>query len=95
MREAVGVFLRQDYPRQLEQLKEGIAHQDASAVKKAAHGLKGALDSFGSRPARDLALRMETMGRNGNLSDVQRALEEFEAEVTRFADFYARSTGDA
>jgi PAS domain S-box-containing protein len=95
LREAVGVFLRQDYPRQLEQLKEGIAHQDASAVKKAAHGLKGALDSFGSRPARDLALRMETMGRNGNLSDVQRALEEFEAEVTRFADFYARSTGDA
>jgi len=91
LRRAVGVFLAQDYPRQLAQLKEAIARRDALEVKKAAHGLKGALDSFGSRPARDLALEIETMGRNGDLGDAPRALQEFETEVSRFADFYARS----
>jgi signal transduction histidine kinase/DNA-binding response OmpR family regulator len=90
LREAVATFLAQDYPRQLAQLKDGIAHQDAPTVKKAAHGLKGALASFGSRSARDCALRIETMGRNGMLGDVQEALDEFEAQVRQFVDYYAR-----
>jgi CheY-like chemotaxis protein/signal transduction histidine kinase/HPt (histidine-containing phosphotransfer) domain-containing protein len=88
LQEAVDVFLAQDYPRHLEQLRESIAGQDAQAVKKAAHGLKGVLDSFGSRPARDVALRLETMGREGNLKDAACALEELIVEVSRFANFY-------
>jgi two-component system, sensor histidine kinase and response regulator len=94
LREAVAVFLTQDYPEQLRQLKEGIARQDALAVKKAAHGLKGALASFGSRPARDCALRIETMGRNGKLDDIQPALEEFEVEVSKFVEYYAQAAGN-
>jgi CheY-like chemotaxis protein/HPt (histidine-containing phosphotransfer) domain-containing protein len=89
LHDAVGVFLAQDYPRQLEKLKEGIARQDAQAVKRAAHGLKGALDSFGSRPARDKALHLETMGREGSLDEASRVLQELEAEVGRFAEFYS------
>ena len=94
LREAVGLFLAQDYPRQLGELKEGIARQDADAVKKAAHGLKGALDSFGSRGARDLAKEMETMGRNGEIAQVPQKLEKFEGEIRQFVDFYARSSWD-
>jgi two-component system sensor histidine kinase/response regulator len=90
LREAVGAFLEQDYPRDLEKLVEGIARQDAPAVKKAAHGLKGALSSLGSRPARDVALRLETMGHEGDLSSAPCVLEELRAEVGRFAAFYAR-----
>ena len=88
LQEAVGVFLAQDYPRHLDQLRESIARQDAQAVKKAAHGLKGALDSFGGRPARDVALRLEMMGREGNLRDAACALRELTMEVSRFANFY-------
>jgi two-component system, sensor histidine kinase and response regulator len=94
LRESVAVFLERDYPRQLEELKEGIGRRDASVVKKAAHGLKGALASFGSLPAHDLALQIETMGRNGDLQDAERALAEFEAQMTAFKDYYARSTWD-
>jgi two-component system sensor histidine kinase/response regulator len=93
LHEAVGVFLQQDYPRQLDDLKEGIARRDASLVRKAAHGLKGMLDSFGSRSARDVALRLEAMGRQDDLNEAPRALIELEAEVEHFAAFYAGLPG--
>lgn len=93
LREAVSVFLERDYPRDVEKLAEGITRRDAPMVKKAAHGLKGALSSFGSRPARDLALRLEAMGREGDLNGAPRALEELLAEVSRLAAFFARPTG--
>jgi two-component system sensor histidine kinase/response regulator len=94
LREAVELFLATDYPRQLEQLRDGIARQDADAVKKAAHGLKGTLDSFGSRGARDLAKEMETMGRAGKIGQAPAALEQFKAQVQLFVDYYAHSTGE-
>ncbi len=90
LREAVGLFLEQDYPRHLKELRRGLARQDARAVKRAAHGIKGAVDSFGGHATRDVALRLETMGRRGDLSSAQRAVEELEAEMERFAAFFAR-----
>jgi CheY-like chemotaxis protein len=90
LREAVGLFLEQDYPRQLAELREGLARQDARVIQAAAHGIKGAVDSFGGRAARDAALCLETMGRKGDLCDAQKALEEVEAEIERFAAFFAQ-----
>jgi two-component system sensor histidine kinase/response regulator len=90
LREAIGLFLEQDYPRHRAKLREGLARQDARAIRAAAHGIKGAVDSFGGRAARDAALCLETMGRRGDLSVAQRALEELEAEMERFAAFFAQ-----
>jgi len=90
LREAVGLFMEYDYPRHLEELRKGLARQDARAVKRAAHGIKGTVDSFGGRAARDAALRLETMGRRDDLSGAQRAVEELEAEMEQFAAFFAR-----
>jgi len=91
LREGVGLFMEYDYPRHMEALSQGLAQRDAQGVKVAAHGLKGALASFGSRPARDVAQRIETMGREGNLDGVQSMLAELEAEVERFAAFFTQS----
>jgi len=88
--EAVGLFLEQDYPRQLKDLREGLEGQDARAVRRAAHGIKGALSSFGGQAAGELACRLETMGREGDLSGAQGVLEELEAEVKQFAAFFER-----
>ena len=82
------MFLELDYPRHLEELREGLEQQDARAVKRAAHGIKGALRSFGGRAASDVALRLETMGREGRLSGAQGELGELEAEVKQFAAFF-------
>jgi signal transduction histidine kinase/CheY-like chemotaxis protein len=92
--ESVAVFLSEDYPRQMALLRDAIAQQDADGVRKAAHGLKGALDSFGGHAARDIARRLEGMGRAHNLADASRALTELEAEVDRFAAFYSRKTSE-
>jgi signal transduction histidine kinase/CheY-like chemotaxis protein/HPt (histidine-containing phosphotransfer) domain-containing protein len=94
LREAVGIFLEQDYPRHLKELKEGLALQDAPTVKAAAHGIKGALASFGGLPARDAALQIETLARQGNLQDAPGAAEKLETEMSRFAAYYARPTWD-
>jgi two-component system sensor histidine kinase/response regulator len=90
LREAVELFLEQDYPRQLKELREGLEWQDARTVRAAAHGIKGALRSFGGQAASGVALRLETMGRKGELSGAQRVLEGLEAEVERFAAFFAQ-----
>lgn len=88
--EAVRLFLEHDYPRHLKALKEGLARQDARAIKAAAHGIKGAVGSFGGQAAHNVALRLETMGREGDLNDAQSVLEELEVEMERFAAFFAR-----
>ena len=88
LHEAVELFFEQDYPRQLTALREGLDRQDARAVKRAAHGIKGALRSFGGQVASDVALRLEMMGREGDFSGAQGAVEELEAEVGRFAAFF-------
>ena len=87
--EAVKLFLERDYPRHLEGLRAGLVQQDARAIKRAAHGIKGVVDSFGGRAARDAALRLETIGRKGDLNGAQSALAALEAEIERFAAFFA------
>ncbi|HEY4722108.1 MAG TPA: Hpt domain-containing protein, partial [Anaerolineae bacterium] len=94
LRESVQIFLTQDYVRQLVDLREAIERCDSLMVKRAAHGIKGALSSFGGWSARDLALRLETMGREENLTDASSVLPELEAEIDRFAAFYARPDWD-
>jgi two-component system sensor histidine kinase/response regulator len=88
LEEAVTLFLEEDYPRQLKDLKEGIEHQDAPAVKASAHGIKGAVNSFGGHAAGAIALQLQEMGRDSNFDSAETALEELEAEISRFRDFY-------
>jgi len=88
LEEAVALFLVEDYPRQLKELKEGIEHRDAPAVKAAAHGIKGAVNSFGGHAVGTIALQLQEMGRDANFDSAETALEELEAEIARFRDFY-------
>ncbi|MBI5563979.1 MAG: response regulator [Chloroflexi bacterium] len=88
--ESVNLFLTQDLPRHWRELETGLAQQTPVAVKRAAHGLKGALDSFGGRPARDVALRLEAIGRSGDLTAAPAVAAELQEEVHRFATFYHR-----
>jgi PAS domain S-box-containing protein len=90
LREVVGVFLEQDYPEQLQRLKDGIDQHDAQAVKAAAHSIKGAVRSFGGSALSSTALRLEEMGRNNDLSGAGAALQELEQEAIQFADFFAQ-----
>jgi len=89
LQEAVQVFLEEDYPRQLKELSQGIESQDASAVRAAAHGIKGVLKSFGAQLGGEMAFRLETMGKENNLTGAQAELDKLEKEMKRFVAFYS------
>ena len=91
LREAVDLFLKEDYPQQLKLLREGIERQDASAVRTAAHSIKGAVRSLGGTALGDIALRLEKLGHEGKLEGARELADKLEGEVKQFADYYSRS----
>jgi CheY-like chemotaxis protein len=84
LREVVHVFLEQDYPRHLAALKEGLACADAEKVRSAAHGLKGALGSFGGTAGYEVAQKLQTMAMEGNLRHAPELVPALEAYVEQF-----------
>jgi two-component system, sensor histidine kinase and response regulator len=52
-------------------------------VQRAAHAVKGSVGTFGARPARELAARLEGVGREGRLDEAPALLDALEAELTR------------
>ena len=67
----------------LSSLVAGVAAGDALQVEHAAHALKGSVGNFDAKRAAELARRIETMGRNHDLTGAALALEELSQEITR------------
>jgi two-component system sensor histidine kinase/response regulator len=80
--EIVELFLT-DSSHQLAQIRDSAARRDAKALEKAAHGLKGALGNFSVQAAYDAALRLEMIGRSGDLNKADEALINLEEEIER------------
>jgi signal transduction histidine kinase/CheY-like chemotaxis protein/HPt (histidine-containing phosphotransfer) domain-containing protein len=67
----------------LSKLLEGLGAQDQDAIQRGAHRLKGALLTLGAKPAAEVALRLERMGREGKLDDAGGTLDELRRELAR------------
>jgi two-component system, sensor histidine kinase and response regulator len=77
----------------LLKLLDGLAQHDQDAVQRGAHRLKGALLTLGAKPAADVALQLERMGREGRLEEadavlasLRRELERLEPELNRISE---------
>jgi CheY-like chemotaxis protein len=69
--EVVGLYLT-DAPKHIERMREAVYAGDASALREAAHTLKGASSAFGKNSrVHELALTLEQIGRQGG--DISRA----------------------
>jgi CheY-like chemotaxis protein/HPt (histidine-containing phosphotransfer) domain-containing protein len=66
LREMAALFLA-DYPQQMAMIEEAIASDDSQALMQAADSLKGVVGTFPAQATYDAALRLEMMGKNGNL----------------------------
>jgi HPt (histidine-containing phosphotransfer) domain-containing protein len=77
-------------PAELQSLAEAIARGDARAVERLAHKLKGMSAFVGAECARQVALRLELMGRAGELHEAPAALVELEGELRRAVGFAGR-----
>lgn len=68
LRELVGLYV-EDEGRLLEEIDRGIAVGDATAVRKAAHTLKGAVSNFCAPRAHAAAQALEYCGRDNRLEE--------------------------
>jgi HPt (histidine-containing phosphotransfer) domain-containing protein len=88
-------------PGMIEALSAAIERQDADAVHRAAHRLKGALSVLGDGPHIAAAVALEEMGRNRELARaddtfdrLKRLLGEFGVAVAALGkEAYARAGG--
>ncbi len=86
--EMVTLFL-QDCPRLLAALREALARGDAGALRLAAHTLKGTVSNFAAPAATAAALRLERMGREGDLSQAEEGCAAVETEIERLKPLLA------
>ena len=81
-RKLVSIFLEQS-PKLMTQIREALDADDAAALRRAAHALKGTISNFPLGPARGEASKMETLGFDGNLPAAREAFPVLEQEVER------------
>jgi CheY-like chemotaxis protein len=89
LKEAARIFL-EDAPGLLSKIKEAIGRRDAEALERAAHTLKGQASSFIAKRACEAALKLEMMGRRGDISQAEEAFAELEEAVSGLSQALAR-----
>ena len=70
-------------PRLLAEIESGVKQRNAASVRSAAHTLKGALQNLSADTAADVALRLEQLGRCGDLHDANSSLSALKHELER------------
>ena len=80
-------MLLEDADRQVREIGEAIEAGDAKRIEYVAHSLKGAAASLEAGRVRDVALRLEEMGRGGSPAGAAGVLAELEAESKRLRRF--------
>jgi len=91
LREVIDAYLSES-PDLLDQVEQAIAREDPVGVRRAAHTLKGTLRYFGATRGFDLALNLETMGRELDLSAAEDCLADLREEVARLRPVLASFT---
>ena len=75
----------------IQEIRQSLAKQDAPAVGRAAHTLKGMISNFCAASAQESALAVEKIGKSGDLTNaaepIQIAGEELESLITALNEF--------
>jgi PAS domain S-box-containing protein len=80
LQEVIQLFCAET-PELLAAARAAITRGDSQALQRAAHALKGTVRSFGAQAAGAAALRLEVMGRSGDLTQAALACAALEQEV--------------
>ena len=79
--ELAGLFL-QVSPQQLAAVRDAVERRDALALERTAHAIKGSLSNFVALEAFQTAQRLESMGRERDLSQAGEAYQVMESQLT-------------
>jgi HPt (histidine-containing phosphotransfer) domain-containing protein len=78
----VEIFV-EDGLEQLNNIESAISAEDTSAVEHASHSFKGSSRNMAAVNLADIAEKLEQAGREGDLSNADKLLEELRAEYDR------------
>jgi len=76
-------FFREDSGGIFQSLQQAVALRDFKAVQHAAHSLRGLIGNFSAEAATLATLRLEEMGKSGDLAEAPVRLLELGQELTR------------
>lgn len=82
LQEVARLFI-DDCPSCMQSISAAISANDPKALERAAHNLKGAVANFGAKATVDAALRLEQMGRAGQIEGADKAYVELAAALDR------------
>ena len=91
LKEIVVVFLA-ECPQWISEVKDAVSVRDPARLQRVAHTIKGAVDNCGASSAYDAALRLERMGREGDLRGAEQASSVLEGEFLRLSPILAAFT---
>ena len=72
-----------EIPRLMAEIRQSLADGNAMSVRLGAHTLKGSLRCFGSAVAFEQLLRLEQMGREGDLTEAESLLAGLDGDIAR------------
>ncbi len=73
----------EDCPRLVDELRVALDRKDAKAVERAAHALKGCTSNLAAQTASEVAHKLESLARAGDLADAESLLQELECQLER------------
>jgi len=74
-------------PEQIKSLEEAVKSGKADEVNNIGHSIKGAAGMLSADKVSSVALSIETKGRNHDISDVPKLIDELKYEISLFEDF--------
>jgi HPt (histidine-containing phosphotransfer) domain-containing protein len=72
-----------DYLKLMSNIKNAITQKDSKELGRSAHTLKGSVSNFSANSVYEIALELETMGRNNDMSNAEEAYTDLEREMER------------
>lgn len=83
--ELIELFLEES-PKLLVDVQLAVQRRDAKAIERTAHRLKGSAGNFGRNATVETALRLEVLGRTGNLSEIDALCQSLSDELQQLQE---------
>jgi len=89
--EIIAPAFLEHYRRELDALRQAIAHQDSATTERRAHALKGTLAAFGAQPAEYCAAQLESLAKAGAHARLDALFADLAAEMEKLASALSAS----
>lgn len=80
LKEVARLFLG-EYPTLMDDIRSAAQTNDADALQRAAHSMKGSVSNFGAEGVYQAAFALERLGRGGDLSDIDNCIEKLDSAL--------------